>query len=56
MSIKWFIEESRVHMAHLSEDEFRAKLPLAVMLWIVEMAKMKVERILSYVRRKIRPH
>lgn len=60
MSLKWFVRESRVYMAHLSDGEFYAKLPLAVMLYIVETIKDKVAvikwRVSNYVQNKIRPH
>jgi len=60
MSLKWFVRESRVYMAHLSDEEFYARLPLAVMLYIVETIKDKVAvikwRVSNYVQNKIRPH
>jgi hypothetical protein len=47
-------------MAHLSDEEFYARLPLAVMLYIVETIKDKVAvikwRVSNYVQNKIRPH
>lgn len=36
INIRRFVKLSRVHMAHLSDDEFYAKLPLAVMLYVWE--------------------
>lgn len=35
MNIKQFVADSRVHMRHLTDDEFYARLPEAVILYVV---------------------